>query len=526
VTGRADALQVVEAIELLLDADQWQPADDLYRNRSGEPSVWKTLPAARLGQRANGAFVATSARRAAFATHLESSRLGLYLNNTGFYAMNAGDLATAREYLSMGIRHSRDVEKVRIPAVRLLNLAECLGHLGHVGPARDAVAEALRSAETAGERDEIHDSRGFMGWIATLAGDTAEAEHQFTAADQIRFADDPDGDHLYSLPGTWWGDWLHRTGRPGPAQALTARNAEVCRDQGWNASAAKCDRLLGRLALAAGDTAAAGQYLQAAAVCFQDGDYLIELALTLAELANHAQATGDLNAAERHVTEAVTIAAPRSLVLAQSAALAARARIRATQAATTADPDPLYQGRDAADAALRLAVRHQLAWYELDALRAHAQLDHAEHADHGWADQADALHARLVPPGLDPDPLATVERLVAAQKAADPGSLCYVDRAGVSAADLHMAGPGHRYAVLPRAVLDQPDDEQAVRHAGQADRPPPPAAQAEGQLAVTAVLDRADITPGQQLLPAVAVNAGQAGLADPPPAGSDRLAAS
>jgi hypothetical protein len=48
-----------------------------------------------------------------------------------------------------------------------------------------------------------------------------------------------------------------------------------------------------------------------------------------------------------------------------------------------------------------------------------AALDQAESIDHGWAAKADALHARLVPPGLDPDPLATVERLVAAQKAAE-----------------------------------------------------------------------------------------------------------
>ena len=107
------------------------------------------------------------------------------------------------------------------------------------------------------------------------------------------------------------------------------------------------------------------------------------------------------------------------MVPAHSAALAARARIRASQAATTGDTDLLYQGRDAADAALRLAVRHHLAWHELDALRAHALLDEAEHTDHGWAAKADALHARLVPPDLDPDPLATVERLVAAEKAAE-----------------------------------------------------------------------------------------------------------
>ena len=33
VTSRADGLRVVEAIELLLDAGQWEAADDIYRTR-------------------------------------------------------------------------------------------------------------------------------------------------------------------------------------------------------------------------------------------------------------------------------------------------------------------------------------------------------------------------------------------------------------------------------------------------------------------------------------------------------------
>ena len=183
---------------------------------------------------------------------------------------------------------------------------------------------------------------------------------------------------------------------------------------------ARCERMLGCLALAAGDTAAAGKHLASAAAVFRDGDYLIELADTLTDLAEHARRAGDLDAAKRYAAEAITIAAPRGLVPAHCAALTARARIRATQA-TTANPDLLYQGRDAADAALRLATRHQLAWHELDALHAHGALDEAEGADHGWAAQADALHARLVPPDLDPDPLATVERLVTDQRAEQEG---------------------------------------------------------------------------------------------------------
>ena len=140
----------------------------------------------------------------------------------------------------------------------------------------------------------------YVGWLAALAGDTAQAEQQFILADQIEMAIDPMGSHLYSLRGAWWADCLRRTGRPGSAKALTRRNHEICRKKGWRAVAAWCDRQLGRLALAAGDTAAAGQYLTAAAECFRDGDYLTELSVTLADLAEHARAIEDFETAESY----------------------------------------------------------------------------------------------------------------------------------------------------------------------------------------------------------------------------------
>ena len=104
------------------------------------------------------------------------------------------------------------------------------------------------------------------------------------------------------------------------------------------------------------------------------------------------------------MAEAIAIAAPRGLVPAQAAALAARARIRAAQAAASAGPDLLYQGRDAADAALRLATRHHLAWHELDALRAHAALDNAEGGDRGWAAKAAPCTPGWSHPGWTPTP--------------------------------------------------------------------------------------------------------------------------
>ncbi len=421
VTSRADALRVVEAIELLVDAAQWQAADSLYSAHGGAGSglVWRDLPAARLGQRAANAFVATSARRDACAASLSPSRLGYYLNGVGLHAQDAGDLATAREYLPMAVRQSRDVGSMTNVSICLLNLAECLGHLGEVGSAQAAAGEALSCGDSEGDWIAIRDSRAYLGWLAELSGDTAQAEEQFAAADRIAVDNDPDGDHLYVLNGNHWAEWLARTERPGSARKLTDRNLEICRQYGWNSHVARCNRLLGRLALDTGGTAAAGEHFAAAVGCFRDGDYLTELATTLADLAEHARITGDLEAAEQTATEAIAIAAPRTMVLAQSAALAARARIRASQAAAGASPDYLAQGRDAADAALRLATRHHLAWHELDALRAHAALDQAEGVDRGWGAKADALRKRLVPPGLDPDPLATVEKFVAEQKAAE-----------------------------------------------------------------------------------------------------------
>jgi len=418
VNSQADARRVVEAIELLVDAGQWEPADSLYRARCDNGEVWEALPAARLGQRAAIAFVGTPARRDACAARLDPRRRGFYLNEVGLCAADSGDLVTAREYLSRAVRHERDASDMVNLSSSLVNLAACLGDLGETALSRDAAAEALIRAPRTGRLELIRDPHTWLGWLAGLTGDTAEAETQFAAADRMQVADDPAGNHLFGLAGAQWAEWLARTGRPGPARALTDRNREICREQGWNARAARCDRLLGRLALTAGDTTAAGKDLTAAAGCFRDGDFT-ELSITLADLADYALAAGDPEAAERHATEAITIAGPRGLVPAQSAALATRARIRASQAAATTSPDHLAGGRDAADAALRLAIRHHLAWHELDALRAHVALDQAEGSDHQWAARAEILYGQLVPPGLDPDPLTTIERLVATQKAAE-----------------------------------------------------------------------------------------------------------
>ena len=154
VTSRADALRVVEAVELLLDAGQWQAADGMYQSRAGT-DVWQILPAARLGQRAATAFVATPARRDACAANLTPRHLGYYLNDVGLFAMNAGDLVTAREYLSLAVRHNRDAGHMQRPVDRLAEPGRVPGVSGgdRLGAGRRGRGSQLRRQRQRPEGD-------------------------------------------------------------------------------------------------------------------------------------------------------------------------------------------------------------------------------------------------------------------------------------------------------------------------------------------------------------------------------------
>src|SRR5215471_972303 len=147
VTSRADALGVVEEIERLLDGGHWAEADDLYVIRCSTGQVFRNLPAAGLGQRAAGAFVATPDRRAACSDRLSPDDLSFYLNDAGLHAMHAGDLVTAREYLSASLQHDRGTGNTAQLSAGLRNLAECLGRLGLPGPAVETATAAHSAAE-------------------------------------------------------------------------------------------------------------------------------------------------------------------------------------------------------------------------------------------------------------------------------------------------------------------------------------------------------------------------------------------
>jgi len=408
LTSRANAVRVVEMIELLLDADQWTTAHGLYRrSRDG---AWMNLPAARLGQRAATAFIATPERQRACAAHLSPDDLGDYLNEAGRLGMSVGDLDAAEQHLQAAADHYRAAADHRNHAVALQNLSECYRLLGDADQAWHAAAESLHHAERTDYPKELWQSRAHLAAALDLAGDTRAADTEFATADLAQH-DFPDDWHLHSTWGVWWGEFLLRTGRLAAARTLTERNQDLSRHAGWNANIARTERLLARCDLAVGDLTAAGQRLDAATATFRAGDYLTEWADTLPDLAEHHRRTGHPADAEQTCTQAITFAGPCGLVPTHARALAARARARADLHTATGDPDLLARARDDADHALRLATRiRRLPWAEFDALDALTHLDHLTGGDHGWRHRADTLRGTLTPWRLDPDPLTTNDK--------------------------------------------------------------------------------------------------------------------
>jgi len=410
VHTREHALSVVEMIELLLAADQWDEADGLHRSRTEDGAVWTWLPAARMGQRCALAFVGTPARRATCEQELGLRRLTFHLNDFGVSASRAGDMMIAAEYLRDAADCDRAIGDYVYLGSGLCNLVENLMLQGLTEDARDVAREAVAASKGVDDNYLALLVRAYQGWVCDAAGEVAAAERLFLDADRLQY--DTHEKHLVSNIGTLWAQFLLRTRRLAAARRLSEACLSVAGKEEWNEDVARAEWALGRCDLVEGLPDTAGQRFKAAATVFRDGDYLCDLAGTLVDLAEQQRSCNQVENAERICNEAIEIAAPRELVPAHAAALAARARIRADRHKETTSPPGMHIARDDADHALRLSSRtRQLPWQQLDALRAHAHIDRIEGTDNGWANRARVHYESFVPAdlALDPDALASVE---------------------------------------------------------------------------------------------------------------------
>jgi hypothetical protein len=404
VISHDEALRVVEMIELLLEADQWVAADELHYSFLDKGRGWARIPAARLGQRCATAFVGTQDRRRACDEHLSDEHLSRYINHAGLFAMLAGDMSTAEYFLNAALDQYHEGEHPESRSIAFQRLSGCLYYQGHGDRARVTAEQAVALVRSVHSGNPLRNALTTLASALDIAGESIAADDCFAEADrvQLRYGSQT---HIYSLGGALWGDFLLRTGRLTVARQLTEANRLICERNRWNHGIARCDRLLARCDLIGGDLHSAEYRLDNAAATFRDGDFLVELTMTLPDIAEQRRLAGDLSNAERICTEAINLAGPRQLVPSHARALSIRARVRADS--LTDAEGSLLRARDDADHAMRLTtmIRH-LPWQELDALEAHAYIDAIEKHDRGWGEQARALRARLSPGELRSNPLA------------------------------------------------------------------------------------------------------------------------
>jgi tetratricopeptide (TPR) repeat protein len=382
---------IATAIELLLEAGEVKPADDLYGSRLGA-RVFMTLPAPHLGMEVARGFVRDEARRQAL-KQISTRRLGFYLNEVALFADIAGEPETALQFYAESTSLHREAGDNKNLSIGLQNLGDVEISLGLLAQAAGHFAEALELAAKIKEEVEERNRLAYCGHAACLCAELERAGDDFARANAIENRIHPNKADLCSLNGVQWAEHLLRTGARDRARRLTEANREICERNAWHEHVARCEWVLGWLDTLDGGWPEAEAHLVRAKATFTTGHMIYELVrVLLTESGCHlgqVQWEAALAACER----AMELAAPRKYRLVHADALNLRARISLERPA----PDPAG-ARDDAEAALQLAEFCEYAWAERDACellaRAYEHLGSGDEA-YRFRQRADALNRRL-----------------------------------------------------------------------------------------------------------------------------------
>jgi tetratricopeptide (TPR) repeat protein len=368
---------VANAIELLLEAGELEAADGLYRTRLDNGNVFLFLAAPHWGMEVARYFVRDDARRRAVDKELGTRRLRFYLDEVGLMANFAGEPETALECYAESEAICRREEIREYLRHALGNLGDTQVSLGLLADADRSFSEALELSIATDDHELLCWSRARVAYAASLRGDLARADLEFSEASAIRKR--RDGNGLYGLDGIQWAEHLLRTAGEDRARELTQANRKICETHFWQGDVARCEWILGWLDTLGGKWSEAHAHLDCAKSTVTAGHMICELARTLVTESLCSLGEGRHDAALAACERALELAAPRNYRLVHADALNLRARI----AFERPKPDPAA-ARDDAEAALGLAELCEYAWGQRDAFellaRAHRALGNESEA--------------------------------------------------------------------------------------------------------------------------------------------------
>ena len=376
---------VLLAIELLLDAGQFEAAHELYESRLANGQVFSTIPAPTDGLACALGFVRDEARRQ-YNEKLSQENLAFYLNEVGLSAMTSGHCELALFYYADANSIYREMQNAKYLSIGLQNESGLLVSLGRLAEARRAVTEAHQFATQERDEREICGSYAYNGWTVTLCGQVRTAAEDFALANELEKKNAPDDSELYSISGTQWAELLVRSGHPAMASRRTQANLRISERYQWNEDIARCHWMLGWCALAEGKLDVAEAELRPAELILHRGQLLFDLARLHVTSGDLALAREDAEGALDRAAEALALAAPRGMRLVHADALVLRGLARMLEG----KPDSVVRALDDAEESLRLARECGYAWAERDALFLAAEAHAALAASHQRADSASA----------------------------------------------------------------------------------------------------------------------------------------
>jgi tetratricopeptide (TPR) repeat protein len=242
-----DLEPVLAAIELLLNADDFVGADQLFRERLNNGRVFRQLAAPSEGMHCALGFVRDD-RRGRCERVLSKRSLASYANLVGIFSRQAGEFEFGPRYFEECTAIYREYNQKTELSIALQNWTGLLIILGRLTDAERRAREAVASAKEVGAIAEERGSLSYLGTVLGKRGHIRAALEVFASATDLERRINTDVDGLFGRRGIRFADLLFRLGRTDEARKLTQANLHICRENDWREEVAQCWSLLGEIA--------------------------------------------------------------------------------------------------------------------------------------------------------------------------------------------------------------------------------------------------------------------------------------
>jgi tetratricopeptide (TPR) repeat protein len=375
-TDVKEIIPFLDAIELLIDANYYEDADNLYQDRLSNGELFFSIPAAHEGRRCALFFVSNGVKREYCLEDLSYHRLIWYLNSVAVFSNYTGEPLEAIQYIEYAIELNKNYADYTNHIISLRNYASTLTLLGRLDEAENYAKKAVEL--TISLTDDFIKSTCLseLGYIACLKGNINQSLNLFKEAFKHR----QEKNEAFSLSSMWkikHAEVLLMLEKHARCSTLIKNTLSACRNRQWLNDVAGCFRILGNLYCQECKIEDANDLLLKAEKIFRNGHMLAELSLVLQELSIIHYNSDELEQALILVEEALRISLPRRLLISQIKALIIRSKIWRKHSivdTNTRDSSFIYRALDDAEGALGLSRKCSFKWGEKDATKILADL--------------------------------------------------------------------------------------------------------------------------------------------------------